>query len=327
MNCRRPMSARSCEGSCVLANEVAARLPAGVVCLERGWLSANNIILKGGHGPVAIIDTGYSSHASQTLALVKTTLGTEALDLILNTHLHSDHCGGNALLQAHFPDSRTLVPPGLAAHVREWDPVALSYTATGQFCPQFRCDGVLRPGETIRLGRWDWEVHGAPGHDPHSVVLFEPVNALLVSADALWQKGFGIVFPELDGNQAFDDVDLTFNLIEQLAPRVVIPGHGAVFMNVNEAIEIARKRLDGFVQSPRRHARHAIKVLLKFKLLEVQRIGFDDFMAWATAMPYVHQIQKLESPGVASDIWLTELCNDLCRSGAAEMVGTDLLNR
>jgi hypothetical protein len=35
-----------------------------------------------------------------------------------------------------------MIPPGLAAFVREWDPVALSYTPTGQQCPPFGFDGL-----------------------------------------------------------------------------------------------------------------------------------------------------------------------------------------
>ena len=69
-------------------------LPAGVSVFERGWLSANNILLRpthGGEGPTALIDTGYCTYATQTVALVEQALGTQPLDLVLNTHLHSDH--------------------------------------------------------------------------------------------------------------------------------------------------------------------------------------------------------------------------------------------
>jgi glyoxylase-like metal-dependent hydrolase (beta-lactamase superfamily II) len=48
----------------------------------------------------AVVDTGYVTHAEQTLALIESVLGTRPLDRILNTHLHSDHCGGNAALQS-----------------------------------------------------------------------------------------------------------------------------------------------------------------------------------------------------------------------------------
>ena len=34
------------------------------------------------------------------VALVQAALGGQALELLLNTHLHCDHCGGNAALQA-----------------------------------------------------------------------------------------------------------------------------------------------------------------------------------------------------------------------------------
>ena len=34
------------------------------------------------------------------------------------------------------------------------------------------------------------------GHDPHSVILFEPQDRILISADALWEAGFGVIFPD-----------------------------------------------------------------------------------------------------------------------------------
>src|SRR5438132_689280 len=128
----------------------AIALPPGVSVFERGWLSSNNIFFDGRDG-FALVDSGYCTHSQQTIALVRQALRGRALDLPLNTHLHSDHCGGNAALQAAFPAMQTRIPPGMAAHVREWDPVALTYVPTGQQCPRFRMDGVLTPGNEITL--------------------------------------------------------------------------------------------------------------------------------------------------------------------------------
>ena len=97
-----------------MSHQVAAGLPANVVVLERGWLSSNNILFIGAEETV-LVDTGYATHAEQTLALVESTLGPRLLDRILNTHLHSDHCGGNAALQQRYPALRTDIPPGEAA--------------------------------------------------------------------------------------------------------------------------------------------------------------------------------------------------------------------
>ena len=306
-----------------------ATLSPGITVFERGWLSANNILLRGTpeDGSTALIDTGYCTHAAQTVALVEGALAGQPLDLVLNTHLHSDHCGGNAALQQRHPGARTLIPPGQAAHVQQWDADALSYTPTGQQCPPFRCDGLLQPGSEILLGSTPWQIHAAPGHDTHSVVLFEPMQRILVSADALWQNGFGVVFPELEGIHAFDEVGATLELIAALQPRTVIPGHGAVFTDVDAALDRARKRLDSFVRAPLKHAHYAAKVLLKYKLLELQRVPLAALINWAVHTPYfstLYTTHFAETGDIST--WAQSLVDDLVRSGAAERDGLDVVN-
>ena len=300
-------------------------LPPEITVLERGWLSANNILFIGQHD-TAIVDTGYCSHADQTMELVRGTLQGRPLDRILNTHLHSDHCGGNAALQKTWPSVLTAIPPGQADHVRQWDAYALSYTPTGQECPPFRADTLLVPGSCVLLGDKPWQVHAAPGHDPHSVVLFEPQGRVLISADALWENGFGVVFPELEGEDAFAQVAATLDVIEQLSPLVVIPGHGPVFVDASRAIDGARRRLDGFVRNPGKHALYAAKVLLKYKLLEWQQIGIPDLTAWAQATPYFGMLRARHFAAQTEAEWLQSLADELVRSGAAVRQGEVLHN-
>ncbi|NMM14383.1 MAG: MBL fold metallo-hydrolase [Rhodoferax sp.] len=300
-------------------------LPADISVFERGWLSSNNILISGRAG-TALIDSGYGDHAGQTLALVEAALQGRPLDLLLNTHLHSDHCGGNAALQHAYPALQTHIPPGLAPHVRHWDPHALTYTPTGQTCPPFGFDAVLLPGTDIQLGDRPWQVHAAPGHDPHSVILFEPASRVLVSADALWERGFGVVFPELEGVAAFDEVGQTIDLIESLAPAIVIPGHGPAFTGVAAAIGRARDRLDSFVQHPEKHIQYGAKVLLKFKLLEVQNIELAALLAWAQATPYFALIYNTHFSAQEFAPWVEQLIGDLVRSGAATRDGVMVRN-
>ena len=300
-------------------------LPPDLQVIERGWLSAN-LVIAHGERP-ALIDSGYATHAALTLQLVQAALPGQIPALLLNTHLHSDHCGGNAALQAAYPQLHTLIPPGQASDVAAWDEEALSYRATGQTCPRFSFDGVLTPGQDLILGETLWQVHAAPGHDPHSVVLFEPQSRTLISADAMWENGFGVVFPELEGQQAFDEVGATLDLIENLHPLTVVPGHGPVFSHSPEVLARARQRLASFVQNPVRHAQHAGKVLLKFKLLEVQRQPQAEFMAWARAMPYMVQVHQRFFPQDSMDQWLAGLLGDLVKAGAAECTPGWVANR
>lgn len=298
---------------------------AGVTLFERGWLSANNVLIRGGDGPTALVDSGYGSHAPQTMALVLQALEGRPLDLLLNTHLHSDHCGGNAALQMHFPAIRTLIPPGSAAAVSAWDEVALTYAPTGQQCPRFRHSGVLHPGTTLVLGPLSWEIHAAKGHDPHAIVLFQPESRVLLSADALWKNGFGVVFPELEGVSAFDEVSDTLDLIEALDPVTVIPGHGGAFQDIAPALHRARSRLQQFRESPEKHLRHAQKVLIKFRLLEWQRIERAELIHWAKGTPYLRQSMP-EGNNIETEEWMEQLLIDLERSAALKLDGAYVVN-
>ncbi len=302
-----------------------AQLPAGIRVFERGWLSSNNIFIDGA-GHAALIDSGYCTHAEQTLALVRHALQGRPLDLLLNTHLHSDHCGGNAALQVAYPALQTRIPPGHAEQVRVWDTQALTYAPTGQQCPRFQFDTVLQPGTEVLLGGTPWQVHAAPGHDPHSVILFEPASRTLVSADALWERGFGVVFPELDGLRAFDEVAATLDVIEALQPALVIPGHGAPFADAPAAIAFARQRLHGFVQNPAKHLQYAAKVLLKFKLLEQQQMERNALLAWAQGTPYFANTFARHFAGQPFAEAAGQLVQDLVRSGAATVQGTVVYN-
>lgn len=305
---------------------IRTALPADIRVFERGWLSSNNILLLSQAGP-ALVDSGYATHADQTVALVEGALGAQALALLVNTHLHSDHCGGNALLQARYPGLRTMIPPGHAKQVRHWDANALSYVPTGQCCPRFQFDATLEADSTIRLGQRDWQIHAAPGHDPHSVILFEPELRLLISADALWENGFGVVFPEIEGAAAFADVAATLALIESLQPRLVIPGHGAVFEGVSQALAVARLRLSHFIADPRRHAQHAAKVLIKFKLLEKQCCDLRDFQQWIAETAYLSILHRTYFVHEDFRQWTDGLLRDLVRSGAARLDGQTVVNQ
>lgn len=117
---------------------------------ERGWLSSNNVLFASDEG-TAIVDTGYASHAPQTLTLVQRTVGARKLDLIVNTHLHSDHCDGNALLQQTWPCD-TLIPASEASAVHDLDEDALTFRATGQRCERFGFTGTIESGATLALG-------------------------------------------------------------------------------------------------------------------------------------------------------------------------------
>ncbi|WP_455278879.1 MBL fold metallo-hydrolase [Cupriavidus necator] len=312
-------------GGIPLSEASVPQLPATMRLFERGWLSANNILFVDGDDTV-LVDTGYVTHAPQTVALVEAALQGRPLARIVNTHLHSDHCGGNAALQARW-QPRTAIPAAEADAVAAWDTDALSYKATGQQCDRFTFDSVLQDGDSLRLGGIDWQVVAAPGHDPHAVMLFAPVQRILISGDALWENGFGVIFPELEGESGFAEQAAVLERIAALDARLVIPGHGRMFTDVAAAVERAKGRLGYLRADSARNASHAVKVLVKFKLLEQQRMARAELVSWMEAAPLMVRIRERFMPGQA----MAEICAQTVRAlagvGALQVDGEWVVNR
>lgn len=293
-------------------------LPAlhGLTVLQRGWLSSNNVLLHGSGEGAVLIDSGHLLHASQTLALVRQALGGEALATLANTHLHSDHCGGNARLQAAL-GARITVPERSFEVALAWDESRLSYRHTGQRCERFRPDAALAPSASLCVGGRRWQALAAPGHDPDSVLLFDARNGVLITADALWENGFGVVFPELEGEPGFDDVAAVLDLIEGLGACCVVPGHGAPFSDVAGALQRARLRLAAFRADPARHRRHGIKVLVKYHLMEEGQQSWPDFLTWFTRTPLCQAVWvQLGRPDGTPARFAEHIVHELVRGGA-----------
>ncbi|WP_422565817.1 MBL fold metallo-hydrolase [Ideonella sp.] len=270
----------------------------GLTVIQRDWLSANHVVFAPRRSqpercPATVIDTGHVRHSALTIQLIEHVLQGVPLGRIVNTHLHSDHCGGNAALQQRFAGLQTWVPQASFQTVTHWDEGALSYQPTGQRCPVFQVTGALNGGEHLSLGEADWQVIDAPGHDPDAVMLFEPETRTLISGDALWEDRLAIIFPELVSMEGFEAAAATLDLIERLAPARVIPGHGPAFADAEAALAASRQRLAGFARQPERHARHAARALLMFHVMETQPVSAEALQRWMVQTPLFGRMADL----------------------------------
>jgi len=234
----------------------------------RDWLSANNIVLRSRDGNV-VVDTGYSKHVPLTLALIASRRGMdgEPLALIVNTHCHSDHMGGNAALHRAYGCPIAL-PSGEAEKVADWDERALLLDYADQHAERFVADQTIDAGSVQVWGGLEWRAIAAPGHDMEALVFFNDEHGILISGDALWEHGFGFVMPEAIDPRALPATRATLEALSVLDVKVVIPGHGEPFVDTRAALDRAFRRLDAMAEDPVRSARHALKVLFTFALLD-----------------------------------------------------------
>jgi len=298
-------------------------LPPGIRVIERGWLSANNIVL-GAQRETTVVDSGYGAHAAQTVALLEHSLEGKSLDHLVNTHCHSDHMGGNAAIQRRF-GCRTSIPAGEAPLIDRWDERELILSAADQRAERFTYDDTFSGGDALVMGEYEWQVIAAPGHDTHAVIFYSPETRVLISGDALWENGFGAVFAQLFGRDtALAETRETLERIAGLDCQVVIPGHGRPFGEVGAALARAFSRLKAYEEDITRLARHVVKVLFTFALLEKRSIPLAELPAYVARVPILAEINSryLHMTPVAMAEWLV---SDLERAGAAKGKGGLLL--
>lgn len=261
-------------------------LPNNIHVIERGWLSANQIYIHD-HTSVDVIDSGFCFHSVQTIQLMQSFLDLHPSlkpRKLLNTHLHSDHCGGNRALQDTFQFT-CVVPEHEFSSVNNWSLAKQSFDDLGQPCPKFTAVDSLKTGSTVQIGLIDFEIHGTPGHNPHSILLFAPSLGLLISADALWQKGFGALFSEVSHQTGFQDQRATLQLIKSLPVKIVVPGHGSPFTDIQSALDDAYSRLDYLESSPQRNSHHVAQVLFQFMVMFTETLTLEDGLNWCLNTP------------------------------------------
>ena len=312
-------------GPCAAGGEASLKLPEAIRVVERGWLSANNIVLDGGKEAI-VIDSGYGAHANQTLALLDRALEGRRLARLVNTHCHSDHMGGNAAIQRKYA-CRTSIPEGEAPLIDQWNEQALILAIADQRAERFRYDDTFRDGDTLEMGGLAWQVIAAPGHDTHAVMFYSPEERVLISGDALWENGFGVVFPQLFGREAaLAETRATLETIARLDVRTVIPGHGRPFGEVGAALERAFFRLEGYEEDITRLARHCAKVMLSFSLLEKRSLPLAELPGYVARVPILVELNA-RYLGMTPKKMAEWLVNELERAGAAKRENALLVAR
>jgi glyoxylase-like metal-dependent hydrolase (beta-lactamase superfamily II) len=301
-------------------------LPPQLRVFVRDWLSSNNILLKSAAGHV-LIDTGYVRHAPLMLALLASRQGLDGdgLARVVNTHCHSDHMGGNAAVARAYA-CPIAVPVGEAPLIERWDTKALWIDYAGQTAERFAVDDVLVPGAAYVWGDLEWRALAAPGHDMGAVVFHNAEHRILVSGDALWENGYGLIMPPGVDPAALPATRATLDMLAKLDVAVVIPGHGEPFTDVAAALDRAYGRTAAFEADEMRMVRHALKVLLTFTLLDRQRMPLDELPAFVDRVPIFRDFNARYLQ-LAPAALAQRLVDELERAGAARRDGGALVPR
>ncbi len=205
-----------------------------------------------------LVDTGVASaHDFLVRELAAAGVLPEKLSLVITTHEHADHVGGNGLMKVRYR-------PPFACHqaARRWaEDYALQLKerpvpkGEALFGEPIRFDRDLADGERVNVGGLTAEVLFTPGHSPGHIALYCPEERVLIAQDAPQPVG---------GLPLYNDIPMALASLERLAavPHVdhLLLGHepfhltgdaarkylaeGAAFIrSVHQQVEKARTQL------------------------------------------------------------------------------------
>lgn len=187
----------------------------------------------------ALIDTGTGNN-DWLVNKIEEKVDLDEISVIINTHGHADHCGGNTLfdnarIMAHTLDVEELMGGGLYGTImflKDFDPLKV------------KVDKKLKDGDIVSLGKTMLRVIHTPGHTPGSICLLEEKRRILFSGDTLFAGGgFGRVDLGGDATQMLNSLkelsNLNFNLL--------YPGHGGVVDNGRKHAQLALRYAEEFL--------------------------------------------------------------------------------
>ncbi|MDH6132395.1 cyclase [Kitasatospora sp. MAA4] len=187
-----------------------------------GWC-VNNAGIVVGRNAVVVVDTAATEARARALLATVGRLAPGRRRLVVSTHHHGDHTFGNSLFAP-----RAL----LISHRRGPQEVARRGLALQQLWPEVEW-GSLRPvlptvtvheGMTLDLGGTTVELlHLGPAHTCDDLVAWLPRERVLFAGDIVFSGCTPFVL--MGSLQGSLDV---IRRLRELAPRVVVSGHGAV---------------------------------------------------------------------------------------------------
>ena len=158
-------------------------------------------------------------------------LKPEDIDIVINTHEHFDHIGGNLYLQNH---AIVMAHRFSAVKIVYGDDEVMMCRANGQKPIGYKVHVWLNNTDVIDLGSWFLKVLYTPGHTSGCICLYEPRRKILFSGDTLFASGtLSTIFKSGSLAEYFNSL----RRLKTMKIDLLLPGHGRISRSVEEDIE------------------------------------------------------------------------------------------
>ncbi|USS41461.1 MBL fold metallo-hydrolase [Thermococcus aggregans] len=227
---------------------IPVEIPPNTVMLKGIGYDSNIYLFRDGKEGL-IIDTGTGIYWHRYFEVLERENYLDGLEkvIILNTHEHFDHIGGNRKFKEVL--EKRGIDVKFAAHrfaadviERGDDYVILSYAYGKRFMPH-SVDVRLDDGDILEVGGKKLEVIHTPGHTAGSSCLYEPEEKILFTGDTLFKGAVGRT--DLPTG-SFEKLIESLERLSSLDVYIALPGHGKPVTNWKENFEHIKKILGEF---------------------------------------------------------------------------------
>lgn len=292
---------------------MTTRLPSWVIWQERPFPDANLLMLVGRES--ALVDSGFVGHAQATLSWAEEHAASGRVALVVNTHWHSDHVGGNALLQSRGAGVAAAAVDADALGRRDETCCLAEYL--DQPVAPYAVDEVVADGQVIRLGEADWQVIATPGHTPGHVCLWQPEERLLVTGDALTDYDVGWVNLALDGPGMAATALASLERLADLKPRALLTAHGPMPSDPEAAFANALRRARRLVDDPGGAVWYGARRVFAFALMIHGGVPAAEVEPYLNARDWLVDAAGLL--GLSTEDAAAQLVSEMLRGGSVVM--------
>lgn len=267
--------------------------------IERGWLNANHFVFNG--KKKILIDTGYITSFEETKKWIETTsVDLRSVDLIVSTHSHCDHIGGNKRIQ-EISKCQIAIHQIDKKSIDSKDDWATWYRFYDQEAEFFPVDIALEEGEKICLDDLELEVIHTQGHARGGISLYCPGGKFLISSDAVWDGDTGVLNTIVEGEDAPALALKSLEKISSLNIHVIYPGHGGIIRDPKGAIEKCRRRLEDLLKDPVKLGQDHLKKIIVWALLMKKGYPQDGFFNYLMTTHWFKAVVDLYFEGRYQD--------------------------
>lgn len=167
-----------------------------------------------------LVDTGAGQNKEYLFSKLRENgVEPEDIELVVNTHCHFDHIGGNHF----FPNAKIAVHKLDAIPIRNKDTLGTAASAFGfDDASNSRVDIELEEGDEIA----DFKVIHTPGHTSGGISLWD--GETLICGDTIFAGG-GVGRMDIGGN--YEDMKKSIEKLMKLDVVKLFPGHGPILEN------------------------------------------------------------------------------------------------